>query len=183
MLETILKSKVKTNLLAFLLAGPQRSFYVGELKRRIGARNVQGHLNELAKENIVKSFSKKGKKYFQVNPKHPLYWQIRGTAQKAAKKYEDELFKYLKKLPGLKVAILTGIFTANPHMSCDVLLVGKLPEKKLLNFEKGIKKLMGQEINYALFSVGEYEARKSMFDRFMKDVLENDHLVVMNKIR
>lgn len=97
--------------------------------------------------------------------------------------YEDELVKHVAKLPGVKAAILTGLFVGRPEFDCDMVVVGKIPEQKLHEFSKGVEKMMGQEINYAYFEMEEFKYRQNMFDRFMKDVFENEHLTILNKIK
>jgi hypothetical protein len=183
LLNTILESKVKTNIVAFFLANPERSFFIGEIEKRLSSKSLTPHLAALVKLGLLKTFSKKGKKYFIVNKKNTFLNDLRLSISKNLKSYEDELVKAMKKVNGLKVGVLTGIFTANPEMSCDILLAGNITPKALENFIKGAEKLMGQELNFALFELKEYEYRKSIFDRFMKDIFENPHIVVVNKAR
>jgi hypothetical protein len=183
LLKTLLESKTKLDLAAFLFSNPERAFYLGEIKKRLGARNLEADLAYFQKLNLFTSFTKKGKRYIRLNVKHPLYSQLRAQINKGKKAYEDELTKNVAKLPGIKVVILTGLFVGNPDAECDMLLVGKIPEQKVAEFSKGAEKVMGQEINYALFETEEFKYRQNMFDRFMKDVFENEHMIIVNKIK
>ena len=184
LLKNLLESKTKLDLVTFLYSSPDRAFYSGEIKKRIGGKNLEQDILYLEKLNLANSFSKKGKKYYRLNSKHPLYSQLRSQIQKSKKGYEDELVKAITKIPGIKVAILSGLFVGRPEFECDLLLVGdKVAEQKVQDFAKGAEKIMGQEINYALFETTEFKYRQNIFDRFMKNVFENDHLTVLNKIK
>jgi hypothetical protein len=183
LLNKILESKVKINIITFFLASPERSFYLGELEKRLSSKSLLPHLSALVKLDLLSTFSKKGRKYFIVNRKSPFLNDLRLSVSKNFSKYEDELFKSLKKISNLKIGVLTGIFVAAPQMQCDLLLAGNITDKALEGFIKGAEKLMGQEINYAIFDLKEYEYRKSIFDRFMKDIFENTHIVVVNKLK
>jgi len=181
LLENILESKSKTNLVAFFLATPERAFYVGELEKRIGS-NVGPHLNAMVKSGLLLTFTKKNNRYYVINKRNPFWNNLRLPMAKSLK-YEDELVKALKKMNNLKVGVLSGVFTANPNMQCDILLAGDVNQRALDNFIAGAERLVGQEVNYALFSSEEYQHRRSIFDRFMKDIFENPHIVVVNKLK
>lgn len=183
LLNNILESKLKTKIVAFFLANPERSFFLGELQKRLGSNSLTPHLNALIKKDLLITFSKRGKKYYIVNKRNPFLHQLRLSVSKNFRKYEDELTRNMKKISGLKVGVLTGLFCAEPGLSCDILLVGKISPLSIEGFVNGAEKIMGQELNYAVFDVKEYEHRKSMFDRFMKDIFENPHLMVVNKIK
>ncbi len=182
-LNQILESKVKINIVSFFLANPERSFFSGELEKRLGSKSLPPHLNSLIKMDLLKTFSKKGKRYYIVNSKNDFWSKLRSAVSKILKKYEDELVKAVKKLPGVKVAVLSGLFAAQPDRECDLLLVGKIPQSNLDNFIRGAEKIAGQELNYALFTSEEYQYRKSIFDRFMKDIFEYPHIVIIEKIK
>ena len=95
--------------------------------------------------------------------------------------HQDQLVATLKRIRGLRTAVLSGLFTAQPQLECDVLLVGKISQNSLEKFSRGAEKLMGQEINYAVMDPQEYEYRRNTFDRFTKDIFENEHLVLIDK--
>ena len=183
MFEKYLENRNQSALIGFFLASPERAFYYGEIQKRTGLRSLDLLLLSFVREGFLTTFSKKSKKYYRVNQNSPVYLELKFSIGKNFKGYEDELSKYLRKIPGIKAAVLSGIFVGQPQMECDLVLAGKMPIVKLEELEKGLTKLMGQEVNYAVFSVEEYKYRKSIFDRFMKDIFENDHLVLFDKTK
>ena len=183
MLEKIIENKTQINILTFFLASPERSFFIGELESRIGGKNLLADLVSLVKMDYLLEYTKKGRKYFRINRKHPEYVQLKDQATKFVKNYEDEFYKYIKKLTGAKLVILSGIFTGQMNQECDLLLVGEFQQRPLEKFIEGTQKIAGQEINFVVMPEKEFDYRKNIFDRFIKNLLEIDHLIVVNKIK
>lgn len=183
MQESILENKPLINVLGFFLSSPERAFYVGNLQKRLG-RSVDRHLSTLAKMDFLRTFTKKNLRYYILNRRNKQLPDIKNKILKTAKKVsEDELTKAMRQMPKIKVAVLCGLFAANPSFECDMLLVGEISKKRMENFLKLAEKLASQELNFALLSMQEYEFRRNMSDRFIKDIYENPHLVIVNKLK
>jgi hypothetical protein len=185
MLQQILESRYDSAVLSFLLLAPERSFSALEIAGRIGMSmaKVTLCLNTFAKHGIVTSFSKRGKKYYIVNPKYKLLPEIKASLVKNGQRYTDELFTAIQKLGDIRAAFLSGLFTGYPNLPVDILLVGKINLKKLDEFLKLVEKVMGQEINYSVMTEDEFQLRKDTFDRFIKDIFDYRHLTVVNNIQ
>ena len=183
MFEKYLENKNFSALIGFFVANPARGFYIGELQKRTGLRKLNESLLALMREGFLTTFSKKGKKYYRVKRDSELYVELKNSVTKNFRNYEDELVLFLKKMPGIKAAVLSGVFVGQTQMPCDLVLAGKATDAKLEDLERGLTKMMGQEINYAIFPVEEYQYRKTIFDRFMKDVFENEHIVLFDKTK
>lgn len=186
MKEKILENRIKANLANFFLVNPSRAFYFKELEKALKSRSLDQHLAFLVKADFLRQFSKKGNRYYILNRRSPLAAELKTALSrggKSLKKYPDELEKMANRLSGLRVCVLSGLFTANPHLQCDMLLVGAISRRSLENFVGKVEDLVGQEINYALFDVPEYQFRKNIFDRFMKDIFENPHHFVIEKVK
>ena len=182
-LEKILNSKDKEKLLAFFATRPERAFFLGEIKKKIGGRKFMSDLTALLRQEILHSHSKRGRRYYRLNKRHPLYVQLRNWAKKFKHVSEDEFLKMASKLSGLRFAALSGFLTGETKLPCDLLLVGKLQQKQIKNFIIRAEKLVDNEINYAVMSLKEFQYRKDTFDRFMKDIFENDHAILVDRNR
>jgi hypothetical protein len=183
MLEKLLENSKKASVAGFFLVNPPRAFFAGELEARLGGKELASELSQLIKIGFLTSFAKKGKRYYAVNERTNGYRELRDSVLKAAPSYEDELFKFIKKLDSVQYAVLTGLFMGDPDAGCDVVLVGNPKPGQIEKFVAGIQKLAGQEVNYAIFSPEEFGYRRNTFDRFTKDVFDNRHLVVVDKLR
>jgi hypothetical protein len=65
--------------------------------------------------------------------------------------------------------------------SVDVLLVGTLPASKVKAAMAMIEKLEGREINYSVLPYEEFYYRLSVRDKFITEVLNSKHSVVVDK--
>ena len=184
MLQDIIDSKNDSAILSFFLAAPARSFSVIEVSRRVGIPNLKAahSLNKLVTTGPIKTFTKKGKKYYIINSQYKLLGEMKNYWLKNGVKYQDELFLAIKRLGQIKAAFLSGVFTAQPELPVDILLVGKVNLKKLSDFLKAAEKMMGQEINYSVMSVDEFVQRRDTFDKFIKDIFDYRHLVVADEL-
>ena len=82
----------------------------------------------------------------------------------------------------IKAAFLSGIFCGHQNLPVDILLVGKVNLNKLSDFLKAAEKMMGQEINYSVMTVGEFVQRRDTFDKFIKDIFDYRHLTVVDEL-
>lgn len=184
MLEQIVNSKPESAILSFFLSAPQRSLSPYEISIRLGIPllNASRSLNKLVAVGPLLSFSKRGKKYYLINHRYKLLPGLQNYWNQHGQKYHDELFSAVKKLGDVKAAFLSGLFTANPNLPVDILLVGRINLSKLAHFLKAVEKLMGQEINYSVMTVGEFLQRRDTFDKFIKDIFDYRHLVIVDEL-
>lgn len=75
------------------------------------------------------------------------------------------------------------MFVGRPRIETDILLVGKVGPKKLKSFLKIAEKMAEQEVSYTIFTTQEFEYRKIMNDRFLKNVLENNPIIALDKLK
>lgn len=186
MLEGLLATKIKQKMLAIFFGMPRRSFSLGELRALTSAplSQLTNNLREFIGDDLLNVAVKNRHRLYRINPRFPLYSELQDlTAGFGSAVTEDEISKRLKRLPRLKLAILSGVFTFQPHLAADLLLVGEdVNRPRLQQMLSEIEKITGQEINFALMDRREYEYRQMMNDRFLRDVLDNPHLVLINHL-
>lgn len=184
MLDQIVDSKTDSAILSFFLAAPERSFSVLEVSKRLNIPFLKAahSLGKLSLAGPIRSFSKRGKKYYLINPRYKLLPEIKSYWLKAGTKYNDELFSAIRRLGEIKAAFLSGIFCAHAELPVDLLLVGRVNLNRLADFLKAAEKMMGQEINYSIMSVEEFLQRRDTFDKFIKDIFDYRHLTVVDTL-
>lgn len=96
---------------------------------------------------------------------------------------QDVLAKQAAKIGDCKLVALTGVFCGRPRIETDLLFVGKVSSAKLSKFLRVAEKFAGQEVNYTIFSAKEFEYRQIMSDRFVKNIMENSPVLVVDKIK
>jgi len=183
-LHGLVESRNKTLIIGFLLLAPQRAFTVRELAKRLGWGEgvLSRELGQLARYGMVKVFTKRGRKYYLISSRHRLLADLKPSLTKNQRKYEDELFIEIRRLGNIRAAFLSGIFTGYPELPVDLLLVGKVNLNRLQSFLDATQKLMGNEINYSIMSEAEFKSRRDTFDRFIKDIFDYPHLVVVDHL-
>ncbi len=185
----IFENKLKTKIAGFFLNLEARAFSLGELEKKLSSRSLAAHLNALVKLDLLRTFHKRGVRYFILNQRNKDLPEWRsalvraGRSHGSVKRYADDLYKLLQRSSGIKAAALSGLFCGNPEGACDLVLAGAISKRSLDKLIGAVQKIIGQEINYVLFDAKEYAYRKSIFDRFMKDIFDNRHLVVFDKIK
>lgn len=180
----ILDSDHGSELLAFLLLAPARSYSSKELAGRlhITEKTLSPLLKEFLDDSLIKQLVRDGAKLYIINQRHKLLPEIRASLVKNQNPYEDELFVAIAKLGEVKAAFLSGALTGNPELPVDLLIVGKVNLPKLDAFLKQCKTVLGFDINYSVMTPDEFQLRRDTFDRFIKDIFDYPHLVVVDKL-
>ncbi len=178
----ILESNQQSGVLAFFVISPPRSFSTRELTRRLHTteRRLVPILRIFERLNLISSFKKERHTFYIINDKHKLLPVIRQSLLKNQASFEDELFSTIKKLGEIKGAFLSGVFSAQPQLPVDILLVGKVNLKRLSEFLDLCQKTVGVEINYSIMPVEEFLVRRDTFDRFIRDIFDYRHVVVFD---
>ena len=183
MLAQLLSSKPKSKLINLLLSSPGRSFSATELRITTGVSSqlLKNTIRELTKMDFL-LFSEKNKvKYYQVNRHFALYPELLNMIKKNKNYVEDLLARSAVKVGDCKFIALTGVFAAHPRIETDILFVGRLSPKKLEQFLRLAEKFAEQEVNYTVLTSSEFEYRQIMNDRFLKNILENSPVIVLNR--
>lgn len=179
----IFESKSQGPLLAFLLVAPTRSFTAKELSARLKITTpaVSSALSVLEKNNLVRTFSKHGVRFYLLNLKHASVPIMRTEMLKTQKPWHDELLVSLNKVGSLAGVFLSGVFVGRSGAPIDLLLVGKVQQPKLEKFLSSCNKLYGGELDYSIMSEDEFKIRRDTFDRFLKDIFDYPHLALLDK--
>lgn len=184
MLQDIIDSKHGSDLLSFFLMAPARTYSAEELSKRLKFSKpvLAKALHELQTLSMIRQIVVGRNNYYIVSHKHKLLPDVRKSLIKNQKPYEDELFLAVKKLGDVQAAFLSGLFTGHPELPVDILIVGKINLNKLSQFLEACKKMMGKDMNYSIMTPEEFRLRRDTFDRFIKDVFDYDHLVIIDKV-
>lgn len=185
MLAQLLSSKPKTQLVNLFLAHPQRSFSYTELRvaSECSPQILKQTVKELSKAGFLVVSEKNKIKYYQMNRHFALYPELVNLLRKVKKLPEDILAKNAMRVGDCKLILLTGVFVGKPRIETDCLFVGKLSPARLNKFLLLAEKFAEQEVNFTVFTPQEFEYRKIMSDRFLKNILENSPVVVVDKTK
>jgi len=185
-LEQLFDSPVKVKLLKLFLRNPEESFRLKEVNKRIksDAHVCRRQMKKLENINLLNSRIKDKRKVYFVNPDFDFYNELRTLVLKSNPASQEKILSRLKTLGRIKLAILAGIFLNDENSRVDLLVVGdNIKKRKLSNFLRDLEADVGREIDYVIFSSGDFNYRYDMFDRFIRDVLEKPHEKLINKLK
>ena len=123
---------------------------------------------------------------YMLNGGFEFLYELRDLVLKSSPAEKNRLVEKINRLGRIKLAIISGVFmnkeNADPTVA-DLLIVGDdIENRKLKPFLKGIEAEVGKEIKFAVMEKDEFQYRLSMFDRFIRVLLEGPHEKLINKL-
>lgn len=194
MLEHLFGSKTRLKLLRIFFTNPEKTFYVRELSRESGMQlnAVRRELLNLEKIGIIAIVTNKealvGKKerskHYQVQTGCLLYSELKALLVKVQMMEERQLADEIKKRAGkIKFFLLTGLFTNEEESESDILLVGKIKPMVVSKLLKQFEQLVNRDIRYTIMSENEFKERREVGDKFIYNLFEGKHLVIVDEFR
>lgn len=183
-LEKLFTSPDRITLIQFYLFHPEISLSAKEVAKRLRARHlVNGKvLKEFVRSGCLMEGvnSETGDTTYQINHGWILFPELRALFVKAQLLVEHDLVRRLQKTGKLNLLILSGLFTGDRASATDALIVGQIKKQRLASLLKSFERDLSDEVRYTLMTPAEYRYRKDIGDRFIYDVLERRHLVVVD---
>ncbi|KKW22539.1 MAG: putative transcriptional regulator [Parcubacteria group bacterium GW2011_GWA2_51_12] len=186
MLEKLLNSKIKKRLLNIFFNFPNRGFSPTELKHMTGSsvNAVATALREFVKADLLRMAARGQRRFYSLNIYYKWHDELKDLVTDEEQDLVDEVVRKLRSVPDVKVLVLSGIFSFQPQQPVDVFLVGDtVNRQRILRALDDIEEHVGEPVNYTLLGVEEYQYRKLMNDRLIRDVFDYPHIVVANVIK
>lgn len=194
MIDALFGSKTRVKLLHLFLNNPGQPFYVREITRKIDEQinSVRRELSNMLDVGIITSDSADNKLYYQVNQRYEYYVPLKSifgdtkadsknisfvSDSNSGKEYES----MISTVAGLRLVIFAGVLVRGSTTSIDILLVGNIAPIKIKALIKHIEKNEGRDINYTVLSYDEFYYRLSVRDKFITNILNSKHTVVVDK--
>lgn len=150
MLESLISSRTRIKLLLRFFLNPQQSSYLRALANEFNesTNSVRIELNRLEEAGLVNSSLEGNKKMFRVNPKHPLFHEIRSLVMKHLG--IDQLIEsMITNLGDLKRVYLAGDLAKGMNSELiDVVLVGDIDMNFLVKLISKTEKLLSRKIRF-----------------------------------
>ena len=96
---------------------------------------------------------------------------------------DDEIHHRFSGAGKLKLVIVSGVFVQHPESRLDILISGDHLKRHIV--ERAVKDIeaeFGKELTYAAFESQELSYRVGMYDRLLRDVMENPHRTLLDKL-
>lgn len=184
-LEILFGSRERWRVIKFFLLNGKGEFSAKEIidKNKLSLKEANSVLTQAAKSQFLFSHSKQGKKLFSLNEKFPFLDELKGLVVRSNVFPQCESLDKIKNLGDVKLAIISGSFINYPKAKTDLLIVGdSLSQARIKHLLEDLEAEMGRELNYSIMTLAEFKYRANMFDRFILEMIESPHEVVVNKL-
>lgn len=168
-----------------LILQPKRYFSNRELAVRthFSPNKVKDLLSTLSKSGLLNTFETGHRKFYQINKRSALFLELGPLLARAKTRSGRDLMERIIGASGdVKLAALSGVFVGAGRSPADLLLVGDIKGVRLEKCIKSLEDLAEGEIDYAVMSEKEFRDRKYSFDWFVKEVLERDPYMVVDRV-
>ena len=189
MIDTLFGSKTRVKLLHLFLNNPGKSFYVREITRLIDEQinSVRRELSNMMSVGIITSETTDNKLFYEVNQRYEHYVPLRAmfadehiepssTPSDTDASWHDTFIR----LAGVRLLLIAGVLVKGSTSAVDVLVVGDAPAQKVKKMMKVVEKTEGRDLNYSVLSYDEFYYRLSVRDRFITEILNGKHTVLVD---
>lgn len=149
---------------------------VGLIKQRVMVKmrpKASGKDGELEKRKV---------NGYGLDTRFPYLAALRSLVTEIALGKEDVAARF-RNCGQLKLIVVAGIFLDEVDSRVDVLLVGdKLKKPIIEGVLRRLEAELGKELTYGVMETPDFEYRFGIYDKFIRDILDYPHLVVLNKL-
>lgn len=188
-LEFLFGSRIRWRLIKFFMLNEKISLNTNEVLKRnkfetkTNKDEARKILDQLVNAKFLYSRTIKKRKAFFVNSKYSFHDELKWLVVRSNIYPQCEQLNRVKSLGDVKLGLVSGIFINNKKSKTDLLLVvDGLSRAKLKHLIDELEAEMGQEINYSLMNLEEFRYRIKMFDKFILEILEQPHEIIVNEV-
>ena len=183
MLNKLLVSEVRVNILKLLLLNPNRAFHIRAIVRQVGAEinAVRRELDNLLEINLVSRRQSSNKIFYQIETSHPFFSDLLSLVAK-----EDgigaAIIKNEKRIGMIDYAVLSLAFLRgrkSTALDVDLFIVGNVDLEVVKNIVKEEESKMNREINYSVMNMEEFMSRKRTNDPFIYRVMTQSRTMLI----
>jgi len=182
MLAELFGSKVRAKLLSVFVANPHDRYYLSQIQRVAGVRGgqLQTELARLTDLGVLRRSRDGNRVYYQVNERWPLLPEFRTIVLKSTG-VEALLGRDLDASEDVRAAFIYGSYASGKEDAAsdiDLLVVGDITDRALHERVAHVERTLHRQINYVLYSPGEFRRRVRSRSGFLRNVLSGPKIFV-----
>ena len=188
MLAKLFGSKLRAKVLGWLFLHPDERYFVRQLKGLLDedSTNISRELARLEKMGILTCQTEGRQKYYQVNPKCPVFSELEGLVRKTAG-LADILRGVLKPLSRkIRVAFIYGSMAkglAKSQSDVDLIVIGSSTFAEVVNAITKAQHELGREVNPSTYPVDEFRQKVLTSHHFINTVLKEPKIFLIGDER
>ncbi|MDP3794733.1 MAG: hypothetical protein Q8R13_02275 [bacterium] len=183
-LERLFDSPVRVKLIKFFIHNWENAFTLNGITQFTQSKphETRRELDRLESIGLIRS--KKGRQpLYETNGEFVFLNELKNLVTKSSPASKERMLERLRRIGRIKLAVLSGIFMNLDNAKADLLIVGDgIAETKLHQFFRDLEAEVGKELDYVVLSSEEFQYRFSMYDRFVRDLMERPHEKLINRM-
>ncbi len=198
-LGKIFGSEARARVLRLFFFSPDISFEIKDIakKTKTGLKVVRKELALLHTVGIIKRnnfyIDIPGKKSRKLSRKKIAGWcldktfnygeQLKNLLISMDLTTKSNITNRFKNAGKVKLVVISGIFIKDEASRLDILIVGdKLKRGSIERILHSLEAEVGKELRYSVLDTPEFLYRMDIYDRFVRDILDYPHEVVIDKL-
>lgn len=182
-LQDLMISRVRVKIIELFYSRSEEMYYVREITRAIHEEinAVRRELDRMIEFGLLKKEQRGNRVYYFLNPKYPYFQELERMVAKSTG-LGKKIRQLSRKLGTLDFVMFSGEFAqgrGGRQGEIDILVIGDVVISELDALVKEEQEKYAREINYAVFSMEEFEFRKTRRDPFIMDVLYGGRVMVV----
>ena len=182
-LHDLVVSKVRVKVIEAFFQQPDEMLYVRELTRIINEEinAVRRELDRLLECGLIKSEQRGNRLYYSLNKRYLFFQELQQIVAKSTG-LGRKLRRLRRKLGTIDYAMFSGRFIRGLKPirdEVDILIIGDVVLSELEALMKEEQTRINRELNYAVFSLEEFEFRKARRDPFVMEILYDSRVMVI----
>ncbi len=182
-LEKLFHSKAEVKIIRLFLNNKEDKYSLPEIaeKTKTDVSTLRKEITNLEKAGFVSSSKKNQKAYFNLNLHFIFLDELERLFFKATPSSADRIKNRIQKIGHVKLVLISGALINSDKGRVDILIVGDAINKtRLLEFLSDLESEVGRSLRYVYMDNDEFKYRKNMFDKFVIDIIEAPHKVLIN---
>lgn len=186
MLEYIITSKAKRNVLKLILSNPDTHFYTREIARLTGEplNAVRRELGYLEKAGLIRSYKKVNLKYHEVIKEFPIFKELTGIINTTLG-IGGSLRNKFRDMESIDIAFIYGSLDKvekNEEKYVNLFVTGSIRKEEFHQLALSLEKEVGKEINYTLMTKREFVERNKMGEPYLRKITREEKVMLKGQI-
>lgn len=185
-LEKLFHSKAEVKIIRLFLNNADDKYTLPEIaeKTKTDTPTLRKEVANLEKIGFLSASKKNQKSYFCLNNSFIFYEDLKKLFFKATPSSSERIKSKISKVGDVRLVLLSGVLINSEKGRIDIFIVGEhINKTRLLIFLSELESEVGKGIRYVYMSNDEFKYRKDMFDKFVIDILEGPHKVLINNLK
>lgn len=183
MLASLFSSSARVKVLGLLTLNPAQRFYLRQLAQSLDlpVRAIQRETERLAKIGLLKKVPEGNRVYFQVEPKHFLYPEIKRIFLKTLGA-RALLGEALRASPDIQIAYIYGSYAADEESTesdIDLFVVGEIGARRLTAALAEFRENTRRELNAYVTTAADLRAAVARRDGFIQNVMRSPKVFIV----